>query len=153
MRQSEGKVCGETSTEIFREGNFFGPERASGFNIPNVFFCVKFCLRFSYVSYVKSNFLVSHFFLDLNFYQLQLLREVLDWVDLEFTETAFRPGQADIVMMSDVSPHQKSDVKVGESYESYGEKRCWGWFVEFFLGFRHLDEALTPERCCVFTQA
>eukprot|EP00434_Breviolum_minutum_P011790 symbB.v1.2.010405.t1/scaffold657.1/size175864/2 len=28
--------------------------------------------------------------------------KVLDWVDLEFTETAFRPGQADIVMMSDV---------------------------------------------------
>eukprot|EP00438_Fugacium_kawagutii_P005510 Skav227054 [mRNA] locus=scaffold72:821508:825541:- [translate_table: standard] len=28
--------------------------------------------------------------------------KVLDWVDLEFTETAFRPGQADVVIMSDV---------------------------------------------------
>ena len=27
--------------------------------------------------------------------------KVLDWVDLEFTETAFRPGQADVVIMSD----------------------------------------------------
>lgn len=73
------------------------------------------CLRFSYVSYVKSNFLVSQWF---------LLREVLDWVDLEFTETAFRPGQADIVMMSDVSPRQKkNDVKAGESFKIHGEKK------------------------------
>ncbi|CAJ1435776.1 unnamed protein product [Effrenium voratum] len=28
--------------------------------------------------------------------------KVLDWVDLEFTETAFRPGHADILIMSDV---------------------------------------------------
>mmetsp|Transcript_17246 Transcript_17246/g.32482 ORF Transcript_17246/g.32482 Transcript_17246/m.32482 type:complete len:251 (+) Transcript_17246:66-818(+) len=28
--------------------------------------------------------------------------KVLDWVDLEFTESAFRPGQADLVIMSDV---------------------------------------------------
>ena len=76
-------------------------ERGSGFNIQNVFFRFLSCLRFSYVSYVKSNFLVSQWF---------LLREVLDWVDLEFTETAFRPGQADIVMMSDVSPRQKKTM-------------------------------------------
>lgn len=28
--------------------------------------------------------------------------KVLDWKDLEFTETAFKPGKADIILMSDV---------------------------------------------------
>eukprot|EP00439_Symbiodinium_sp_Y106_P084358 s126_g25.t1 len=29
-------------------------------------------------------------------------RPVLDWVDLEFTESAFRPGHSDLILMSDV---------------------------------------------------
>lgn len=116
-KSSERAICGKKGLQ----GSTF-----------QMFFFVKFCLRFSYVSYVKSNFLVSHFFLDLNFYQLQLLREVLDWVDLEFTETAFRPGQADIVMMSDVSPHQKSDVKVMKVTE---KKDAEVGLSSFFLVF------------------
>ncbi|CAE7515856.1 Mettl21A [Symbiodinium necroappetens] len=30
------------------------------------------------------------------------MKKVLDWVDLEFTESAFRPGHADLILMSDV---------------------------------------------------
>ena len=63
----------------------------------------------NYIIILNLTFGFPNGFLDLNFYQLPAsLREVLDWVDLEFTETAFRPGQADIVIMSDVSPHQKN---------------------------------------------
>ncbi|CAE7023005.1 METTL21C [Symbiodinium natans] len=32
----------------------------------------------------------------------RVMAKVLDWVDLEFTESAFKPGQADLILMSDV---------------------------------------------------
>ncbi|CAE7604747.1 METTL21C [Symbiodinium sp. KB8] len=32
----------------------------------------------------------------------RVMAKVLDWVDLEFTESAFRPGHADLILMSDV---------------------------------------------------